>query len=167
MTPLSRAIRSNHFPFLCRGVRIHVPWILIGLAGVICSRCCCYCCCVASVVSNSVQHQRRQPTRLPHPWDSPGKNTGVGCHCLLQCMKVKSESEVVQSCPTLTTLGTAAHQAPPSMGFSRQSTGVGKRTLVSSAHTKQQTNMKCPKGKEKSPHVFVSPLCSLDKMSDI
>ena len=44
---------------------------------------------------------RRQPTRLPHPWDSPGKNTGVGCHFLFQCMKVKSESEVVQSCPTL------------------------------------------------------------------
>ena len=44
---------------------------------------------------------RQQPTRLPHPWDSPGKNTGVGCHFLLQCMKVKSESEVVQSCPTL------------------------------------------------------------------
>ena len=44
---------------------------------------------------------RRQPTRLPRPWDSPGKNTGVGCHCLLQYMKVKSESEVVQSCPTL------------------------------------------------------------------
>ena len=44
---------------------------------------------------------RRQPTRLPGPWDSPGKNTGVGCHFLLQCMKVKSESEVTQSCPTL------------------------------------------------------------------
>ena len=44
---------------------------------------------------------RQQPTRLPPPWDSPGKNTGVGCHCLLQCMKVKSESEVVQSFPTL------------------------------------------------------------------
>ena len=43
---------------------------------------------------------RRQPTRLPRPWDSPGKNTGVGCHLLLQCMKVKSESEVIQSCPT-------------------------------------------------------------------
>ena len=41
------------------------------------------------------------PTRLPRPWDSPGKNTGVGCHCLLQCMKVKRESEVAQSCPTL------------------------------------------------------------------
>ena len=43
---------------------------------------------------------RRQPTRLPRPWDSPGKNTGVGCHFLLQCMKGKSESEVAQSCPT-------------------------------------------------------------------
>ena len=42
----------------------------------------------------ALQPHRRQPTRLPHPWDSPGKNTGVGCHFLLQCMKVKSESEV-------------------------------------------------------------------------
>ena len=54
-----------------------------------------------SVLSDSVQPQRRQPTRLPCPWDSPGKNTGVGCHFLLQCMKVKSESEVAQLCPTL------------------------------------------------------------------
>ena len=53
-------------------------------------------------MSNSVQSQRQQPTRLPRPWDSPGKNTGVGCHFLLQCMKVKSESEVTQSCPTPT-----------------------------------------------------------------
>ena len=44
---------------------------------------------------------RRQPTRLPRPWDSPGKNTGVGCHFLLQCMKVKTESEVAQLCLTL------------------------------------------------------------------
>ena len=49
----------------------------------------------------TVQPHRRQPTRLPCPWDSQGKNTGVGCHFLLQCMKVKSESEVAQSCPTL------------------------------------------------------------------
>ena len=49
----------------------------------------------------TLQPYRRQPTRLPRPWDSPGKNTGVGCHFLLQCMKVKSESEVIQSCPTL------------------------------------------------------------------
>ena len=52
-------------------------------------------------MSDSVWPDRRQPTRLPRPWDSPGKNTGVGCHFLLQCMKVKSESEVAQSCPTL------------------------------------------------------------------
>ena len=52
-------------------------------------------------MSDSVRPQRQQPTRLPHPWDSPGKNTGVVCHFLLQCMKVKSESEVTQSCPTL------------------------------------------------------------------
>ena len=52
-------------------------------------------------MSESLQPHRRQPTRLPHPWDSPGKNTGVGCHFRLQCMKVKSESEVAQSCPTL------------------------------------------------------------------
>ena len=49
----------------------------------------------------TLQPHRPQPTRLPCPWDSPGKNTGVGCHFLLQCMKVKSESEVVQSCLTL------------------------------------------------------------------
>ena len=49
----------------------------------------------------TVRSHRRQPTRLPCPWDSPGKNTGVGCHFLLQCMEVKSESEVTQSCPSL------------------------------------------------------------------
>ena len=52
-------------------------------------------------MSDSVRLQRRQPTRLPRPWDSPSKNTGVGCHFLLQCMKVKTKSEVTQSCPTL------------------------------------------------------------------
>ena len=52
-------------------------------------------------MSDSVQPRRRQPTRLPRPRDFPGKNTGVGCHLLLQCMKAKSESEVAQSCLTL------------------------------------------------------------------
>ena len=56
---------------------------------------------VTLVVSDSVWPRRRQPTRHPHPWDSPGKSTGVGCHFLLQCMKVKSEREITQSCPTL------------------------------------------------------------------
>ena len=52
-------------------------------------------------MSDSVQPHRWQPTRLSRPWDSPGKNTGVGRHFLLQCMKAKSESEVAQLCPTL------------------------------------------------------------------
>ena len=62
---------------------------------------CCFRRQVTSVVSDSVQPHRQQPTRRPRPWDSPGKNTGVGCHFLLQCRKVKSESEVAQSCVTL------------------------------------------------------------------
>ena len=52
-------------------------------------------------MSDSVRPHRQRPTRLPRPWDSPGKNAGVGCHFLLQGMKVKSECEVAQSCPTL------------------------------------------------------------------
>ena len=119
-------------------------------------------------MSYSVWPHRWQPIRLPYRWDSPGKNTGVGCHFLLQCMRVESESEFAQSCPTLgnpmdcsppgslvhgifqvrvlewgaiafsnawkwkvkvkslshvwpsATPWTAAYQAPPSMGFSRQ-----------------------------------------------
>ena len=71
-------------------------------------------------MSVSVQPHRRQPTRLPHPWYSPGKNTAIGFHFLLQCMKVKSESEVLNRVPLLATPWTAAHQAPLSMGFSRQ-----------------------------------------------
>ena len=67
-------------------------------------------------MSGSVRPHRWQPTRLHRPWDSPGKNTGVGCHCLLQCVKVKSLSRV-RLCVTP---WTAAYQAPPSVGFSRQ-----------------------------------------------
>ena len=70
-------------------------------------------------MSDCVRPHRRQPTRLPRPWDSPGKNTGVGCHFLLQCVKVKSESEVSRVW-LLVTPWTAAYQVPPSMGFSRQ-----------------------------------------------
>ena len=58
----------------------------------------------------------KQPIRLPHPWDSPGKNTEMGCHFLLQCMKVKSLSRV----RLLATPWTIAYQSPPFMGFSRQ-----------------------------------------------
>ena len=75
---------------------------------------------VASAVSDSVRPHRRKPTRLPRPWDSPGKNTGVGCHFLLQCMKVKSERKSLSHVRLLATPWTAAHQTPPSMGFSRQ-----------------------------------------------
>ena len=70
-----------------RSRRIYTVWLLLLLSRVSRVRLC------ASV-------HRRQPTRLPRPWDSPGKNTEVGCHFLLQCMKVKSESEVVQLCLT-------------------------------------------------------------------
>ena len=52
-------------------------------------------------MSDSVRPHRWQPTRLCRPWDSQGKNIGVGCHFLLQCVKVKSEREVAQSCPIL------------------------------------------------------------------
>ena len=73
---------------------------------------------VASVVSDSVRPYRRQHTRLPRPWDSPGKNTGVGCHCLLHCVKVKVKS--LSRVRLVATPWTAAYQAPPSMEFSRQ-----------------------------------------------
>ena len=66
----------------------------------------------------TLRPHRRQPTRLPRPWDSLGKNTGVGCHFLLQCMKVKSE--VTQSCLTLSDPMDSAYQSPPSKGFSRR-----------------------------------------------
>jgi len=75
---------------------------------------------VALVVSDSVRPHRQQPTRLLHPWGSPGKNTGVGCHFLLQFRKVKSEREVVSHVRLLATPWTAAYHALPSMGFSRQ-----------------------------------------------
>ena len=74
----------------------------------------------ASVVSDSVRPHRRQPTRLPHLWDSPGKNTGVGCHFLLQCMKVKSESQVAQSYPTLSDPMDCSLPGSSVHGFSRQ-----------------------------------------------
>ena len=63
---------------------------------------------------------RRLPTRLPCPWDYPGKNTGVGCHFLLQCIKVKSESEVAQSCLTLSDLIDCSLPGSSAVGFSRQ-----------------------------------------------
>ena len=69
-------------------------------------------------LSDSVRPQRRQPTRLHRRWDSPGKNTGVGCHLPLQYMKVKAKS--LSRVQPLATPWTAAYQAPPSMGLSKQ-----------------------------------------------
>ena len=83
------------FPGACAPVSLSLQWVTADL---------CYPSEVkwsCLVMSDSVWPHRRQPTRPRHPWDSPGKNTGVRCHFLLQCMKVKSESEVAQSCPTL------------------------------------------------------------------
>ena len=82
-------------------------------------------------MSDSVRPQRRQPTRLPHPWDSPGKNTGVGCHFLFQRMKVKSQSEVAQSC----TDSSRPHGLQPTRllrpwDFPGKSTGVGCHCLL-------------------------------------
>ena len=81
---------------------------------------CCCCCQVASVVSDSVQPHRWQPTRVPHPWDSPSKNTGVGCHFLLQSMQVKRKVKSFSNVQLFVTPWTVAYQAPPFMGFSRQ-----------------------------------------------
>ena len=66
-----------------------------------------------------MQFHRQQPTRLPRPWDFPGKNTGVGCHFLLQCVKVKRKWKWSRVC-LFATQWAAAYQTPPSMGFSRQ-----------------------------------------------
>ena len=77
-----------------------------------------------------VRPQRRQPTRLPHPWDSPGKNTAVGCHFLPQCMKVKSESEVTQSCPTSRPHGLQPTRLLHPWDFPGKSTGVGCHCLL-------------------------------------
>ena len=71
-------------------------------------------------MSDSVRPHRRQPTRLRHPWDSPGKNTGVGCHFLLQCMKEKSESEVAQLCLTVCDPMDCSLPGSSVHGFTRQ-----------------------------------------------
>ena len=78
----------------------------------------------------TLRPHRRQPTRLPHTWDSPGKNTAVGCHSLLQCMKVKSESEVSQACPNLNDPMDCSLPAPSSWDFPDKSTGAGCDCLL-------------------------------------
>ena len=83
-------------------------------------------------MSNSVRPHRQQPTRLPCPWDSPGKNTGIGCHFLLQCRKMKSESEVNQSCLTLSDPMDCSLPGSSIHGISKQEfwSGVPLPTLV-------------------------------------
>ena len=81
-------------------------------------------------MSDSGRPHRWQPTRLPHPWDSPGKNAGVGCHFLFQCMKVKSESEVAQSCPTQRPHGLQPTRLLCPWDFPSKSTGVGCHCLL-------------------------------------
>ena len=113
---------------------------------------CCCCCWVASVVSDSVRPQRRQPTRLPRPWDSPGKNTGVGCHFLLQCVKVKSESEVSQSCPTLSDPvdcslpGSSVHEIFQARVLEWGATGCPRRTKTQQviSQMKERASLQIP-----------------------
>ena len=97
--------------------------------------------------------QRRQPTRLPRPWDSPGRNTGVGCHFLLQCLKVKSESEVAQSRPTLSNpmdCGLQPSRLLHPWEFSRQEywSGVPSPFPQEDAGTHQKTDIPRPKTKK-------------------
>ena len=94
-------------------------------------------------MSDSVRCHRWQYTRLLCPWDSPGKNTGVGCHFLLQWTQVKSESEVAQSCARLlVTPWTAAYQAPLSWDFPGKCTGVGCHCLLQH-HSSKATVLRC------------------------
>ena len=79
-------------------------------------------------------------TRLPFPWDSPGKNTGVGCHFLLQCMKVKSLNHV-RLCATPQM---AAHQAPPPLGFSRQDLQARKVSFSMEVKSESEVAQSCP-----------------------
>ena len=104
-------------------------------------------------MSDSVRPHRRQPIRLPRPWDSPGKNTGAGCHFLLQCMKVKSESEVAQR--------TESHSSRPHglqptrllrpWDFPGKSTGVGLCPKPSSGSCLQTKRQVPYKGLQSSP----------------
>ena len=122
----------------------------------------CGCCQVALVVSNSVWPHRRQPTMPRCPWDSPGKNTGVGFHFLLQSMKVKSESEVAQSCLTQ-----RPHRLQPTRllrpwDFLGKSTGVGchalpiaNSTLIFKGAWMEVSSMKVPRIRDLHTHLWV------------
>ena len=88
-----------------------------------------------------MQTHRRQPTRLPRPWDSLGKNTGVGCHFLLQCMKVKSGSEITQSCLTSRPRGLQPTRFLHPWDLSGKSTGVGCHCLLQCMKVKSESEV--------------------------
>ena len=107
-------------------------------------------------MSDSAQPHRWQPTRLPHPWDSPGKNTGVGCNFLLQCRKVKSESEFAQSCPTLRDPMDYPTRLLCPWDVPGRNTGVGCHFLLHCMKVKSESEVaqSCP--------TFIDPMdCSL------
>ena len=132
-------------------------------------------------MSDSVRPHRWQPTRLPRPWDYPGKNTGVGCHFLLQCMKLKSESEVAQLCPTLSDhmdcsppgssvhgifpelragpQGNAAPGTPPQGGALPMSSPVEGVFYFSSPGASGGTQLNCPFPQFLSVQMRLFPYC--------
>ena len=105
---------------------------------------------------------RRQPTRLPHPWDSPGKNPAVGCHFLLQRMKVKRESEVAQLCPTQWPHGLQPTRLLHPWDFPGKCTGVGCHCLLRTGYTPMQ-NKKLKKINEKEKRKGWIFICDLVK----
>ena len=110
-------------------------------------------------MSDSVRPHRQQPTRLCHPWDSPGKNTGVGCHFFLHCVKVKVKVKVEAKVKVkllsgdrlVATPWNAAHQVPPSMGFSRQEYWSGLPLYT-------------PKQNQNSPTRYSTTYCTGEQM---
>ena len=109
--------------------------------------------------------RRRQPTRLPRPWDSLGKNTGVGCQFLLQCVKVKSESEVAQSCPTLSDPMDCSPPGPPSMGFSRQEYWSGVPLPSSISLTSLPVLLALGRQRPYLTHLYIYPCSDYQVMS--
>ena len=112
---------------------------------------------------NSARAHRWQPTRLPHPWDSSGKNTGVGCHFLLQCMKVKSENEVTQSCPTQRPHGLQPTRLLHPWDFPGKSTGVGRHLLSSTYYMLTYINSFNSSGHYKVDPIII-PILQIHKL---
>ena len=115
-------------------------------------------------MSDSVRPNRRQPTGLPRPWDSLGKNTGVGCHFLLQCRKVKSESEVAQSCRTPSDPMVARRPQPTRLlhpwDLPGKSTGVGCHCLLQVSTIQQHNSVRIIHTSASSLASLLSPIPS-------